>query len=280
AAVLLAALVVAPVLGRPRRRMVALSLLGVALVAMYAVLPYSALGGRDQPVFAGPNTRYLLPALAVGAVLFACVLPRLGRLRHAVELVAVLLVLDGLRQGLFIEDGRLAVGVVGAAAIGVAVLVARRLPRPALAVGVAALVVVLAVLGFVRQRDFYDARYKGADPALDVLASTPSGTRVGLAGFEATGALPHVLPSFGEHLGNVVEYVGPGYRGQLRAYEAAAPFRAALRRGRFEYLLVARGLYQVPCKLPGEGADPGGWAEAAGWRRVSLSPGLALYRRP
>jgi hypothetical protein len=74
--------------------------------------------------------------------------------------------------------------------------------------------------------------------------------------------------------------VGEDYRGQLRAYEQPARFDAALARGNFDYLLVARGRYAVACTLPGEDTDPAAWAQAAGWRRVTLSPALALYRRP
>jgi hypothetical protein len=139
----------------------------------------------------------------------------------------------------------------------------------------------VAILGlaFVRQRDFYDSRYRGDDAALDVLASAPHGTRVGLAGFE-TGGFPHILPAFGEDLDNHVQYVGEVHRGQLRAYEQPARFDAALARGHFDYLLVAPKPYAVRCSLPGEDADPGAWAEAAGWRPITKSPALALYRRP
>lgn len=277
---LLGALAAAPVLGRPRRQMASLAAVGAALVAMYALLPYSALGGRDQPVLAGPNIRYLLPALALSAALFACVLPRLGRLRHLVELLAVVVVANGLRHGLLVHEGRLAAGVVAALALGAAVVVLRRLPRPLVTASLAACALALVALGFVRQRDFHDGRYRGADAALDLLATAPDGTRVGLAGFESTGILPHVLPAFGEDLDSVVQYVGEDYRGQLRAYEQPARFDAALARGNFDYLLVARGRYAVPCTLPGENADPGGWAEAAGWQRLTLTPALALYRRP
>jgi hypothetical protein len=277
----LAALAAAPLLARPRRRFVALSVLGLALIAMYAVLPYSALGTRDHPVFAAPNARYALPALALGGALLACVLPRLGRLRHLVELLALLAVADGLRQSLFISEGRLAAGVAAACALGVAWhLARRRVPRQVAAVGAAAAAIALVAAGFVRQRDFYEARYRGADPALDVLSATPGGTRVGLAGFESRGSVPHVLPAFGRRLGNDVTYVGEDDRGQLRAYEARAPFTEALARGAFDYLLVARAPYAIACTLPGAGSDPAGWAEAAGWRRVSETTGLALYRRP
>lgn len=279
ALLLLAALPAAALLGRPRRPLAALALVGAALVVMYALLPYGALGAKDQPVLAAPNTRYLLPALAVGAVLFACVLPRLGRLRHVVELAALVLVADGLREGLLIGERRIAVGVVAVAALAGLVIVGRRLPRRVATTAIAALVLACALVGYARQRDFYDGRYRGADPALDVLASTPTGTRVGLAGFESRGTVPHVLPAFGRRLGNDVAYVGRTHRGQLRAYERQGPFTAALARGRFTYLLVARGRYAVPCVFPGERADPGGWAEAAGWRRVSISRALALYRR-
>jgi Dolichyl-phosphate-mannose-protein mannosyltransferase len=277
----LAALAAAPVLGRPRRTFALLSLLGIALVAMYAVLPYSALGTKDQPVFAGPNVRYALPALALGGALLACVLPRLGRLRHVVELLALLAVADGLRHSLFISDGRLVAGVLVACALGAAWAIAgRRLPRRLAGVAIGAAAIVLAAGGYVRQRDFYDARYRGSDPALDVLSSTPSGTRVGLAGFESRGSVPHVLPAFGRRLGNEVTYVGVDDRGQLRPYDARGPFTAALERGGFEYLLVARAPYAIACTLPGAGSDPAGWAAAAGWRRVSETSALALYRRP
>jgi hypothetical protein len=146
------------------------------------------------------------------------------------------------------------------------------------AAGVTAL--AIAAVGYARQRDFYEARYLGADPALDVLAAAPGGTRVGLAGFESRGSIPHVLPAFGKRLRSDVAYVGEDFHGQLRAYERPRPFVAALDRGNFVYLLVARAPYAVACTLPGASSDPGAWAEAAGWRRVSLTTGLALYRRP
>lgn len=276
----LGALAAAPVLARPRRLAIALSLVGLALLAMYALLPYSALGTKDQPVFAGPNVRYMLPALALGGALLACVLPRLGRLRHLGELLALVAVANGLHHGLFLSDRRIAVGVAGACVLGALLLLARRAPRRPAIAGVAVLAVGVTALGFARQRDFYDARYHGADPSLDVLSSADPGTRVGLAGFESTGVVPHVLPAFGAHLGNVVTYVGQDYHGQLRAYERADQFSAALTRDRLDYLLVARRRYAVACTLPGENADPGGWAMSAGWRRVTQTRALALYRRP
>jgi hypothetical protein len=277
---LLAGLAAAPVIGRPRRGMVALAGLGVVLFAMYVVLPYSALGARDLPLFAGPNVRYALPAFALAAVLLACVLPRLGRLRHLVELLTLLAVANGLRHGLFVHDGRLAAGVVAALVLIAAVVVVRRMPRRVRRVALAACAVAVVALGFVRQRDFHDNRYRGSDAALDLLRSTPHGTRVGLAGFETGGALPHVLPAFGDDLDNRVQYVGEDFRGQLRAYEQPAHFTAALARGHFDYLLVAPKRYAVPCTLPGEDADPARWAEAAGWRLVTESGALALLRRP
>jgi hypothetical protein len=231
-------------------------------------------------VFAAPNVRYALPAFALAAALLACALPRLGRLRHLVELLALLAVANGLRHGLFVHDGRLAAGVVAALGLTVAVVIVRRLPGRVLAVALAGCAVAIVALGFARQRDFYDQRYRGSDAALDFLSSTPHGTRVGLAGFETGGALPHVLPAFGEDLDNRVQYVGEDYKGQLRAYEQPARFTAALARGRFDYLLVAPKRYAVGCALPGEDAQPARWAESAGWRRVTQSPSLALYRRP
>jgi hypothetical protein len=231
-------------------------------------------------VIAGPNTRYALPALVAAAALFACVLPHLGRLRHAVELLAVVAVANGLRHSILVGDRRLAAGVAAALVLGAAALLARRLPRPALLAAITVAAVVVAAAGYERQRDFHDGRYQGADPALDVLSATPHGTRVGLAGFESTGTIPHVLPAFGKRLENEVAYVGRDHDGQLLAYERAGELTSALARARFDYLLVARGRYASECGLPGQATEPGAWAQAAGWRRVSQTPALALYRRP
>lgn len=280
AAILLVSLVAAPVLARRSRRTTAVALLGLALVLMYTLLPDSALGPRGFPVFAAPNTRYLMPALAVGAALLAYALPRLGRIRHLAELLIVIVAARGLREGLFLSDGRIVAGVVGAVLLGALVLAARRAPRVLVRAGVGVAVLTLALTGYARQRDFYEARYRGADAALDVLRSTPSGTRVALAGFESTGIVPHVLPAFGRRFGNRVTYVGEDNRGMLQPYVRRERFVAALARGRFDYLLVARGHYLVPCRLPGDRADPGGWARAAGWRLLTQSAPLALYRRP
>src|SRR3954468_12691179 len=106
----------------------------------------------------------MLPALALGGALLAFVLPRLGRLRHLGELLALVAEASGLQRGLFLSEPRNAVGVAGACALGALLLVARRLPRRPAMAGVAVLAVVVAVVGFARQRDFYDARYHGADP--------------------------------------------------------------------------------------------------------------------
>ena len=278
-AALLAALIVGPLACRKSRAALALAGLGGLLLVVYAITPYSAFGGRDAPVFAGPNVRYALPALAVGAVLLAMTLPRLGRLRPVAEVLVLVAVVDGLRGGTLVPGATFAAGVCAAVVV---LLVARhgrpRLPGRALAAGLAACALAAVAVGYARQSQFHDHRYHGADPALDLLARTPAGTRVALAGFESGMTPSHVLPAFGENLQNRVSHVGPTVDGQLRTHRDPRAFAAAVERGRYDYLLVARGDFRVPCDLPGFGVDEATWADRAGFPRLTQSQGLALYR--
>jgi 4-amino-4-deoxy-L-arabinose transferase-like glycosyltransferase len=280
---LLGALLIGPLLCRDRRVALTLTALGALLLAIYAITPYSAFGGQGQPVFAGPNVRYALPAFAVAAALLATLLPRLGRLRPLAELLTVVAIADGLRRGLLVPGSTFAAGVA-AAAVVVAVVVAvsrvapRRLPRRYVAAGLALCAFAALLLGYARQREFHDHRYRGADPALDVLAHTPPGTRVALAGFESGMSPSHVLPAFGAELQNRVTYAGPTVDGQLRTYEDPAALARAVERGGYDYLLVARNDFRVPCDLPGFGVDETAWAEQAGYERLTVSDGLALFR--
>jgi hypothetical protein len=284
AALLLAGLLaVAGVAGvalvRRRRRLdgriVALSVLALVLVAAYAATPYSAFGPRDQPFFAGQNSRYVVPALIVAAAVGAWAVERLGRARIAAEALAAVAVVLGVRRG-FAGVSAPGVAAVAGALLGAWWAVrARGLPRNGLALAGAAALVLAAVAG-ARLKHRFDARgYHGSDPTIDwVLTRAPSGARIGLAGvFEPSAAAP-VLPVFGPQLGNDVRYVGPWVRRRLEQYRSAPPFRAELRAGGYDLLLVGRG---AP---PRDLVAPERWAMAAGWTPVARSGAMTLLRAP
>lgn len=273
AALLLAAPLAAVAVARRRTPgpIAALAVLALVLVAAYAVTPYSAFGPRDQPFFAGQNSRYVVPALIVGAACGAWALERAGRLRVAAELVALVAVVLGLRHGFDAPTG--SVVVVAALLLAAGAAAAARRPRVP-AVLVAAVLLGAAGAAGARVKDRFDARgYHGTDPTIDwVLTNAPGGARIGLAGiFDPSAAAP-VLPMFGPQLRNDVRYVGPWIRRRLEQYTSAAPFRAALRDGRYDLLLVGRG------SPPADVVAPERWAIAAGWVPVARGPAMTLLR--
>jgi hypothetical protein len=273
AALLLAGPVVAVARRRVGGRIVALAVLAVVLVAAYAVTPYSAFGPRDQPFFAGQNSRYVVPALIVAAAAGAWALERLGRARVVAELLALGAVVLGLRRGFAIPAG--AVVAVAAALLAAGAALTARRPRVPLAVAAAIVLAAAAVAG-ARVKDRFDARgYHGADPTIDwVLTREPAGARIGLAGIFEPSAVAPVLPMLGPQLRNDVGYVGPWVRHRLEQYRAAAPFRAALRAGRYDLLLVGRGSPPVTV------AAAERWAAAGGWVPVARGPAMTLLRAP
>jgi len=126
------------------------------------------------------------------------------------------------------------------------------------------------------ERRVNDARYLGRDPAIDVvLRVAPSGTRIGLAGEWSLGELSPVWPSFGTRIGNEVEYVGEiPPNGFLGRYRDEARFEAALRRGRYDLLVVGRG---VPS--PRQTSEQR-WAMDAGWRTIWLDRRFRVLASP
>ena len=118
-------------------------------------------------------------------------------------------------------------------------------------------------------------RYRGVDPAIDgLLQAAPSGHRIGLASDWSVGGVSPVWPAFGTRIGNEVEFVGHFVRGFMTPYRSAAEFQAALRRGRFDLLVVGRGFY------PPEATPEQRWAIDAGWRTIALSKRLRVLAAP
>lgn len=254
-------------------RVLAVAVATAGLALLYGVTPYSALGPEGSPTGAGVSTRYALPALLGGAVLLGWALGR-TRTRWArivAGIVLVLAVADGARRAFpGLSGGKVTAGMLVVLAMGAA---ARR-PPPRRVLAVAA--VALALLGGdALRRRANGSGYGGADPALAfVEARAPAGHRVGIAGRWTIDGVSPVLPAFGPRLGNEVRYVGPYVEGMLRVYRAGAPFRAALRAGGFDLLVVGRA------DSRGRPAREEGWARNAGWRPVTASPRLALLAAP
>lgn len=256
--------------------------MAVLLTAAYAITPYSALGPEGEPLLVGANTRYLVPALLVAAPLGAWAVGRLGRWRVVAELAAVVAIADGIRRSFddVVAPAALTALVVGAV-VATGLALARRhgvsraaFSRPARLAVVAAFAALTVVIGYEGQRRFNDGRYLGIEPAFDVvLSEAPSGRRIGVAGeWTVTGYAP-IWPMFGPEMGNEVEFVGPPREGRLYEYRDRDSFRAALRRDRYDFLVI--GLADSPTDTPPEER----WAHSAGYRQVTRSDRLALYER-
>jgi hypothetical protein len=257
------------------------------IAAVYSITPYTALGPEGMPRLAGANARYLVPGLILAA---ACAAWASGRLRRrgrlAVQAVALLATLDGLRQVDALQNlgaSRLAAGAALTVLAALVVLWVRRSmplpamgrPRPALALAACVLLALLAAGGWALQERYNERRFLGMDPALDWLnANAPEGHRIGLAGTWTDQGISPVFPSFGPRLRNDVVYHGEFREEMLRRYGRREEFVAALRRERYDLLLVGRG------RPPSPANDEERWARAAGYVRVAESERLALLAAP
>jgi hypothetical protein len=262
---------------------------GVLLAVAYALTPYSAQGAAGLPVFAGPNTRYLVPALLALAPAAAWAAGRLAgraplaaRLAEAAVLAAVLL---GLREAFDAGTARVAAwAAVLALAAGAAVAayaLRGRLPKPRLRL-LAACAAGLALagagaVGWREQRHFNEHRYRGVDATFDwLLAHAPSGRRVALAGDWSNGVGPP-FPMFGPRLRNQVAYNGPWEQRMLQRHRGPRPFLRALRNGRYDLLVVGRGFLARPGAPPAGDVPEERWARAGGLRQVARSDTLTLF---
>lgn len=207
-AVLIAGIVI-PVLGE---RAVFRRLLGVAVavaVAIYLATPTTALGSAGRPLLFGTNTRYLMPVLALAAVLFAVsrVLRRFATITTVgfTAMLIATLALENLPQSVEYGVGLLS-AVVLAAAIGVGGYVARRggSSTGARALVATGAIVLTVAVGALVQHSYLHHRYRGASPEerLFALVGSFEHQRIGVTG--------HGLeyPFFGPDYANTVNYVG------------------------------------------------------------------------
>lgn len=263
----------------------------IALTVVYVVTPDTADGPPDHPLLVAANARYLVPAVICAAVAVAWLCRQLGRSGPLLELAILVCVLDGIARSFG------SAGTVGARArvLGVGILVAAiaagvwwALRRAWAAGGAArllrsrarvliAIATLLALVGGVGgellQRHFNRQRYAGYDAAITWLTvHAPAGHRVGLVGSWSVQGLAPVFPAFGPRLRNVVVYVGAADHGLLRVFHGFSTFAAAVHRGRYDLLLLGRGLTPSPA-VPEQA-----WVRHLGYVEVASSPHLVLYR--
>lgn len=256
----------------------------VVIAVVYVFTPFSAQGPAHQPIQFLVNTRYVIPAVLLAGALAAWALGRRERwpgwLAMLVSLAALVAVIDGARR-IFSDSAahelRTAIALAGVA-LGAYVVwgVRERLGPAPLAVVLTVVLAGFAVGGRALERRIDRHRYLGLDPTVDwIVAHAPSGHRVGLAGFWTGAEFAPPLAMLGPRLANHVAYVGPHVDGVLRIHRRRRPFLAALRRGRFDLVLVQRGLSR-----PGPVLREERWARSVGYRPVAASPLLTLYRAP
>ncbi len=276
-------LAIAAALGLARRardgRVLALALGAIALALLYAITPATALGVKGDPSLAHANTRYAVPALIVAVPVGAWVAGRLPRLAAlALEAALTAAALLGAYRGYEVHGLRdVALAAVGLALLAGAGWVLHRLRERRIVLAAAALVAALAGLAAAHRIEdrINGGRYLGIDRGVDALLRiAPAGQRIALAGDWSVAGLSPVWPAFGTRIDNDVRFVGEFRRGFLTPYPSAARFQAALRRGRYDVLVVGRGFF------PPQATREQAWAMRAGWRTVALSPRLRVLVPP
>ena len=255
------------------------------LALMYALLPYSAQGPEGLPVFAGFNTRYVMPALLVAAPAVAWLATRWPRARVAIEAALAVAIIDGLAQKLHAPVGRsiaVALVLLAVSAAGVAVWRRRSRLRPAqlrLAVATSAVLLALAAVavGHQTQRAFNEDRYAGVDATFDwVRAHAASDARIALAGGWSRG-IGSPFPMFGPRLGNEVAYLGRWEDEMLRRHDDPQAFARAFETGGYDLLIVGRGFAAAPGSPPAADVRDERWASQAGLVELARSDTFTLF---
>jgi hypothetical protein len=250
----------------------------IALAALYAVTPYTALGLRGDPSLAHVNTRYAVPALLLAlpvAGWAAGRLPRAGAL--ALEAVLAVATVLGARTAYDVTVRDLVLTAIALALLATGGRLLWRLRNRRIVLVGAALAVAAAGLAGAHRMEqrINDRRYLGIDPAVDTLLRVaPSGRRIGLASDWSVGGLSPIWPSFGTRIGNDVEYIGHTVGGWLHRYGDERSFQAALVRRRYDVLVVGRGFF------PPQATPEQRWATDAGWHTIALSRRLRVLVPP
>jgi hypothetical protein len=250
------------------------ALAALVLFAVYWVTPNTASGFEGKPAVVYYNARYLVPAVVPAAAVLAWTAARLGRIGALIELLAAVAIADDLRRAFSIPAKDMVIGIVVVAVAAAALWVLWRATGALRLAGLAAGVLLIAVGGYALETRYFDHRLRGQDATIDrfIVDSRP-GQRVALAEQWSVMQPSPVFPLFGDRMRNSVTYVGLHEEGARKPYRDPAQFEAAMRRGRYDWLMVGRGL------RPGGVTPTMRWARAAGYAQVASSPRLALYRR-
>ena len=262
----------------PDPRILVLAAGAVVLGLLYTITPATALGLRGDPSLANSNTRYAVPALLLAVPALAWAVGRLPRAPAlALELALAVGALFGAWYGYEVQVRDLALAVAGllALAAGAWVLWRLRDRRIVLAgAALASLLVGLAAANRMQDR-INDGRYRNIDPGVDaMLSAAPSGSRIGLAADWTVAGLSPIWLAFGTTIDNEVEFMGRFVDGFLTPWDDERSFQAALRRGRYDVLVVGRGFY------PPEATPEQRWALNAGWRTIALTERLRVLVPP
>lgn len=262
----------------PDDRILALAAGAVVLGVLYTVTPATALGLHGDPSLANSNTRYAVPALLLAIPALAWAVGRLPRAPAVVlELALAVGALFGAYYGYEVQLRDLVVAAFGVAALAAAAWVLWRMrDRRSVLAGAAVATLVLGLAAANRMQDrINDGRYRNIDPGVDaMLSAAPSGKRIALAADWTVAGLSPIWPAFGTRMDNHVEFMGRFVDGFLTPWGDEASFQRALRRGRFDVLVVGRGFY------PPENTPEQRWAIDAGWRTIALTERLRVLVPP
>lgn len=263
----------------PDERVLVLAAGAVVLALLYTVTPATALGLKGDPSLANSNTRYAIPALLLAVPVLAWAAGRLPRWPAAALQVALAVgALFGAYHGYEVRGLRdITLAAVGLTALGGAAWLLWRLRTRRVvlaAAAVASLLLGLAAANRMQDR-INDGRYRNIDPGVDaMLDAAPKGKRIALAADWTVAGLSPIWPAFGTRIDNEVEFMGRFVDGFLTPWDDERSFQAALRRGRYDVLVVGRGFY------PPEATPEQRWAINAGWRTIALTERLRVLVPP
>jgi hypothetical protein len=262
----------------PDSRVLALAIGAVVLGLLYTVTPATALGLRGDPSLANSNTRYAIPALLLAVPALAWAAARLPRV-PALVLEAALAsgALLGAYHGYEVQPRDFVLAAVGLGALAGAGWLLWRLRHRRVVLAGAAIVALIAGLAAAdRMQDrINDGRYRNIDPGVDAMLSVATvEKRVALAADWTVAGLSPIWPAFGTRIDNHVEFMGRFVDGFLTPWGDERSFQAALRRGRYDVLVVGRGF------RPPEATPEQDWALRAGWRTIALTERLRVLVPP
>ena len=233
---------------RAGRTLRMLALVALASIIAYLLTPESAAGPSGDPAGFAFNLRYAAPALTLSLTLLPLVPPfglasRPARLRIAAVLLSAVIVATVAKAPLWPTRHQAAAIGIGAAvlAVGVGSRWVRRIPRAALLVGLALLLVAGAAAGYFGQRHYLRRRY-AFSPGVSFLARTWAFFRhvhdaqVGVVG---TFGGFFSYPLFGVDDSNRVRYVAHrGPHGSFAPIKRCAEWRRAVNASHFRYLVT------------------------------------------